>query len=212
MVSLAFTPDRNHRAVDYTGAFKPEAKRFCAHFSGHPVEVSLAKSGKYQRETIFGAIEMVPGDLECVAFFCHGFTSRIQLGLNSTHAKELARRLAARGCGRVALYACSTGTGSGPGGDGGFADALRDAMCAEGLTDCRVLAHRTSGHTTQNPKKRFFDGMGSPVGGVGGYEVVAQSSALWRPWAKRIQAQKDLFRFRIMWMSVADIHKELVST
>lgn len=210
MTVLAFTPDRNQKAADYSGAFKPEAKKFATHFNGQVVEVPLDKNSSFQRDTVLGAIELAPGPLECVAFFCHGFQNRIQLGFSSVTVENLAAALAGRHCSRVALYACSTGAGPGPGGDNGFADRLRDSMCARGLTDCRVLAHRTAGHTSSNPAKRFFEGMGSPIGGTGGFDVVSSSSSLWPKWAKRCRATKDLLRFRIMWMSVAEIHQELL--
>lgn len=210
MTVLALTPDRNVRLSDYSGAFKLEAMKFCTLYGGRRVEVPLDRPQRFQKETVLGAIESFPvGELECVAFFCHGFQKKLQFAFTNGNAGELAGALAARGCSRVALYACSTGSGPGPGGDGGFADVLRDKMCMAGLKDCRVLGHRVSGHTTTNRKKRFFDGMGSETGGAGGYDVVTESSVLWSSWSKRIRDTKDPFRFRIMWMSVAEIHAEL---
>lgn len=219
MAVLAFTPDRNTKVADYSGAFKPEAMRFCTLYGGMRVEVPLDKPLRFQQETCLGAIQGAAQNaaaagktLDCVAFFCHGFTPRLQFAWSRPNVGRLAQALAEVGCRRVALYACSAAGGPGPGGDGGFADVLRDAMCIVGMTDARVLAHRTSGHTTWNPRKRFFEGMGSPVGGTGGFDIVGEKSPLWNRWRKRLATPKDTLRFQINFMSVADIHAELLAS
>ncbi|MBK7153843.1 MAG: hypothetical protein IPH72_19025 [Sandaracinaceae bacterium] len=63
------------------------------------------------------------------------------------------------------------------GGDGGFADQLRDALAAHGLTG-HVDAHAKPGHTTKNPHLRRFHMDGGP--GVGGEWLVEPGTALWR--------------------------------
>lgn len=210
MTVLAFTPDRNSpsKPADYSGAFKPEAQRFCTLFGGRRFEIPLTRSFGYQLDMVTETIR-ASGHIDVVGFFCHGFTNRLQFAYTNSTVGKLADVLAEVHCDRVALYACSTGGGKGPGGDGGFADILRDRMCERGLTDCRVMGHEVSGHTTTNRCKRFFDGMGSPVGGTGGYDVVARKSKLWSAWSRRVRDTKDMLRFRIMTMSIAEIHQEL---
>ena len=143
-----------------------------------------------------------------VGLFCHGYTTRIQLGFNRATLDDLATALyVAYGADvRVVLYACSTGSGPGPGGDRGFADELRDALCRAGAVDCRVLAHSTAGRADANPFVRSFDGNGSKVGGKGGYPLVDRKDPLWSRWVKELR--KDL-RWKIGTMSMEEIHREL---
>jgi hypothetical protein len=209
MTRLAFTGDRNRPGKkDWSGAFLPEAQRF-ASGAPDPFIIPLGAPSAQQRGLVTSIIRGHRPSI--VGFFCHGLTRRIELGFGTSTAHELAAVLAEVGCSRVALYACSTGSGKGPGGDGGFADALRDAMCRAGLADARVMAHETAGHATQNPRKRFFDGMGSPVGGVGGYWIVEPGSSLWKPWVRRMRDARDPLRFRLAEMTVGEIHRELAA-
>lgn len=209
-VRLAITGDRNTGSKrDWSGAFAPEAARYVAggDSGSAVVTVPLDARSEMQRGIALRAIaEHAPTEL---AFFCHGFTRRIQLGFSLVHLHALAAALSSVGCDRVALYACSTGGGPGVGGDGGFADALRDALCTHGLTSCRVLAHRTPGHASMNPRKALFEGRGSPVGGVGGTDIVRPGSTLWRRWCTRLRAPGDPLRWQLLSMEIGEIHRDL---
>ena len=55
--------------------------------------------------------------------------------------------------------------------------------------------------------KRKFDGMGSPVGGVGGLTIVTPGSLLWKKW--RTAVTTTPFRYKVPFMTIAEIHKEL---
>lgn len=213
MRALVFTPDRNTgEKKDFTGAFRPEARAFVALHAIPLVrvcEVDISQRAEDQRHRIEASLAM-DGPLECVAFFCHGFVNGVQLGgYRNAHVARLANAIASNAVKgvRVALYACSTGDGGGPGGDGGFADRLRDALCAAGAVDCQVDAHDSAAHTTRNPRVRRFSGQGSPFGGTGGAWLVAPGSPLWGAWRRALQAT-DL-RLRFPFMSVAEIHAEL---
>lgn len=216
MKALIFTPDRNlGDRKDYTGAFRPEARAFAALHTAplaRVVAVNVGQTATDQREQVEDAIASA-GPLELVAWFCHGFRNGLQLGHRLAHVDRLARAIAANATTsvRVALYACSTGAslGNGAAGDGGFADALRDALCRAGATQCQVDAHDTAAHATRNPRVRRFRGDGSPVGGTGGGWIVAPGSELWGPWRRALQ-QTDL-RLRFPTMTVADVHAELLA-
>lgn len=204
---VAFAPQFNTAGrKDATGAFQPEARAFLRVVGdGSLVLIDNRKPEAAMRAQVLAALS--PGTLT-VAFFCHGLGKRIQFGFGLAHVALLASALAGDRNRRVVLYACNTGKGNEPvGGDGGFADELRDALCRAGCVDCRVDAHTTAGHTTCNPYVRRFEGMGSPVGGVGGYWLVAPGSALWTKWRTALR-DTDL-RFRFPFMSVAEIHREL---
>lgn len=215
---LAFTGDRNRPGKkDWSGAFLPEAKRFASADEDVVDEIPLtsakgderAQHRAHQRIVIASAIrELRPS---VVGFFCHGLTREIELGFDRKTVGELAAALADVGCDRVALYCCSTGSGPGVGGEGGFADALRDAMCREGLVWCRVVASITAGHTTANPNKRFFEGRGSPVGGLGGVDIVRKGSALWKPWRRALRDPRDPLRFELADLDVGEIHRRLAA-
>jgi len=191
---------------DATGAFQPEVNGFSVR-SGGAVNtwVDNHATKPAMRADVLGMVHTVSPTL--LAVFSHGWRTGIQFGFGLPHVDELAVELA-RGCTsvRVALYCCSTGSGPGVGGDGGFADMLRDALCRAGAVNCQVDAHDRAGHTTKNPYVRRFTGQGSNVGGMGGQWIVAPGSALWGRWKAALRG--DL-RWRFPTMDVAAIHAEL---
>lgn len=157
-----------------------------------------------------------------LAIFCHGWSSGIQL-VAGERVKQFAQAIKAGlfGSARVivTLYCCTAGSDTdpktsetaandAPGGDGGFADLLRDALCAEGVVDCRVDAHTILGHTTRNPFVRRFEGRGSPAGGVGGGWLVTPQSALWHAWDKAVERQ---LRWEFPLLEVGAIHTKLAA-
>ena len=222
---------------DATGAFIPEAKRLAARRGGRLVLVdnTLGKVAMRQRvlDELASATQHRDGccdgneshRLGFVAFFCHGYSKGIQLGFDLTNVEMLATAIAAVAEEEVVvpLYACSTASttarllrlGRGPGGDGGFADKLRDALCSHGSTFCNVDAHTTAGHSTMNPMVRRFAGDGSPVGGVGGLFLVPQGKrktaerARYLKWSKRLKDVEDNLRFDFPWMSPGEVLAEL---
>jgi hypothetical protein len=227
MNTLIFAPKHNSRSrSDATGAFQPEARRYMqVRGGGRIVHIDNRWAMPERADEVLREIVMGPGNggrWDTVAFFCHGLSDRIQLGFTLRNVKTLARALAESSSPnvRIPLYACSTAStlrrllrlGKGPGGDGGFADQLRDELCRQGLTGCRVMAHVTSGHCTLNPHARFFDGRGSDVGGQGGEYVVRpptdSANTLWSMW--RAGLKTDL-RFHFPHMEIADIHATLLA-
>jgi hypothetical protein len=220
---------------DATGAFQPEAERFVMIHHGMvgTGDVRLfdnKKPDQYCRDFVLREIDRVnslyPPDEDvrpmCIAFFCHGFKRGIQCGFKLQHVNELAAAMF-KACNErtdiiVPLYACDTGRDLDAdrrddleafGGDGGFADSLRDALCRAGAVDCEVLAHTTAGHASRNPNLRRYSGNGSVCGGVGGHYIVPMKSPLWKKW--RVALRTD-FRFKFPFMTDAEIHDYLRST
>lgn len=217
---LVFTGDRNSegKPADYTGAFLPEALAFMKLHnvpSANHLRVDLSKAENTRRQRVYDFIKKrhkEVGNIDGIAFFCHGLTRKIQLGIRlidlanfASLVKEVIEPSSKKFV--IALYCCSTGDGPGIGGDGGFADQLRDSLCQSGITQCSVLAHSVSGHTTKNTAKIKFDGLDSPVGGTGGITIVSSTSTLWKKWKTAI-INSDL-RFRVPFMTIAEIHTEL---
>lgn len=209
------TPGRH----DATGAFQPEASAFCRYNGGRLVLVDNHRSAARMREEVLAALcerERKQSGRPLIAFFCHGQRRRIQFGFgvdSGGRLAELAEACAAFGEGhpglRIVLYACNAGAGDESlGGDGGFADRLRDALCRLGNVNCQVDAHTTPGHTTRNPFVRRFEGRGSPVGGVGGYYLVDQGSKLWPRWRRALTTD---FRFEFPLLTVGQIHERLIA-
>lgn len=196
---------------DATGAFQPEAEMFCSISPAFSDDMYLidnrAATSKFMRDDTATAIRNARPDL--LAFFCHGWKTGIQFGWSLDSIDTLATVIA-ESCSSdapiVALYACSTASG-GVGGDGGFADQLRDALCAAGAVNCRVDAHDRAGHTTRNPYVRRFEGQGSTTGGQGGQWIVAPGSSQWKAW--RTALQKTDLRLRFPLMTIAEIHEEV---
>lgn len=233
VISIGFLPDRDQRARDFTGAFLPSARAWAGHalHSHRPpqhthaaplVQIDPTSSRVAMRAATLRALEQLgrlggADDLR-LAWFCHGFTRRIGLGWDVSTVRELAQAcaglIAADGAPiggptiTISLYACTTGTGPGPGGDGGFADALRDALCVHALRSCVVLGHESAGHAARNPRKRRFAGDGSPIGGTGGSWWVAPGAQLWRAW-RGAMTTGDLW-IRCPYMTPAEVHRELI--
>jgi hypothetical protein len=196
---------------DATGAFQPEARAFTrlgADGSVYRIVDNSANSAKMRGVTGTSIRLARPG---VIGFFCHGWRTGIQFGWNLDSIDTLASVIA-EACPTdapiVALYACSTASG-GVGGDGGFADQLRDALCKAGAVNCRVDAHDRSGHCTRNPYVRRFEGQGSTVGSTGGLWIVQPGTSPWKPWVRALR-ETDL-RLRFPMMSIAEIHKELTA-
>lgn len=197
---------------DATGAFQPEARLFEIALPAGSVSLNATidnsrPAAKMRAEVAARIRGFAPSVLD---FFCHGWRTGVQFGWSLDSIDTLASVIA-EACPTdapiVALYACSTASG-GVGGDGGFADQLRDALCQAGAVNCRVDAHDRAGHTTRNPYVRRFEGQGSAVGGQGGQWIVAPGSALWSKW--RAALRGDL-RLRFPLMPVSDIHAELAA-
>jgi len=151
-------------------------------------------------------------------FFCHGYKRGIQLGFDLSTIGQLvdAVKTHARNDLSVCFYACDCGRDIDSdsmddldefGGDGGFADEVRDALCRAGIVWCDVYAHTTAGRADANPNVRLFQGTGSPSGGVGGFYIVRKGSKLWPKWRKALRTGD--FRWRMPFMSVHEIHAEL---
>lgn len=211
MRTLILLPDRNSSGKkDFSHAFEPEAVSFAKLLRSNTsercdvVQIDMSE-GKLVRGMRFcqAISARAKPPLDCLAWFGHGLASGLpQVGLGLKDVDRIASVFASSKVPRqtVVLYACSTG-------GGGFADALRDALCMAGSVNCRVVAHTNAGHCCRNPNVRFFDGMGSAHGGAGGYYPVAPGSALWKRWVKALR-ETDL-RFRMPFMEVKEIHEEL---
>lgn len=194
MKTLAITVKWNASGkADATGAFQPEAKNFSKIHGGRVVIVDNHMSAVQIRKAVAEAIQADQPEL--LAFFCHGWSSGLQLWPKGT-VDELAALLSTSHP-LVVLYACSTGYSSFSGGDGGFADKLRDA------SGCQVDAHTTAGHCCKNPYVRRF-AAGAPS--VGGEFIVAPGSPKWHAW---IAALKTDFRFQFPTLDLEAIREQI---
>lgn len=179
MTAIAIAPMHNSPGKkDATGAFLPEARAF-ARFNGG--KVLLFDNHKAPRDRLIDVIDGLRGQrAHCVAFFCHGLKTSIQVGATLRNVHVLASALRDCGAEVVPLYACDAArdtdndreddNADGPGGVGGFASALATAG------PFRVDAHTTTAHTTRNPHVRRFDGEAE------GHWLVEPGSAWWPTW------------------------------
>lgn len=200
---IVITPDRNVHSTDFKGAFEPESLTFMKVVPGKHtlIKFDASKAMPTRRAYVFGELSKLKGlDYSGVAFFCHGWHNGIQAGVALKQIPELVNLIAgatkngvdARDVLHVPLYCCSTAAKGGvpeaaseTGGDGGFADTLRDAFCQQGKPWVRVFGHTTPGHTTMNSQVRVFEGKGSTFGGMGGEVLVRQpppKNPLWSVW------------------------------
>lgn len=185
MRGIVFTPNRNTRRADFTGAFLPEARAFIrAHQipARALVRIDILKSDHEMRAQILEAIKKegkLQGSFETVAFFCHGWCSGIQLGFSVQNVVELAcalKPLATRDI-KMPLYACS-------------AARDRDAQIIDDI----------------DPNSVGGDG-GQPYGGKGGVWVVKPKGPLWKRWIRWLTEGNN--RFRLPFMSIDEVQAEL---
>jgi len=240
--TIVFAPEFNshNKKADATGAFQPEARRFMKRHGissdlyhlidntgrGKPGGKPGPKDKARMKRQVLEAIDSVLQanvELRGVAIFSHGYRTGIQFGFTNKDAGALASSIACAShpTVRVPLYACDTGRDADRkreddleafGGDGGFADTLRDALCVQAARDNMVWAHTTAGHTTRNPHVRLFPGLGSEYGNTGGFYVVARSNRkLWNAWRNALRAKGSTLRYDFPFMEVAEIHRYLAT-
>ena len=188
MSVLTIAPTHNAKGKrDVTGAFLPEAKRFWTKHGGELVQFDNHAHNATRRRQVHDAI-LRTYDLRTLAIFCHGWMDGIQTGHRRGNLDGLADCIDIA-CEHneldIILYCCSTAQG-GAGGDGGFADMLRDFVQARGVEGVRVWAHTTKGHTTRNPYLRLFDASDR---GHGGRWVVEPGSAEWPMWKRAMRGE-----------------------
>lgn len=175
---IAIAPMHNSSGKkDATGAFLPEARAFAKLHGGRVLTFDNRKPSK---DRFVEVIDLLRGrHAHCVAFFCHGLKTSLQVGATLRNVHVLAAALRDCGATTVPLYACDAARNAdrdhaddmadGPGGVGGFASSL----ASHGF---RVDAHVTTGHATSNPHVRRFDR--APEGEW----LVTPGSPWWRTW------------------------------
>ncbi len=222
MKLLCLVPDANSPGKkDVTGAFHPEAVAFCKHHEVHPAKTIArfpAKGSLTARRTVCARTLSQVSGLDVIAFFCHGYRDGIQAGWQTKTVRALASLCAAAlvETGHVLLYACSTADGplegppsdiaeDGPGGDGGFADELRDACETLGRR-VTVVGHDREGHCTFNPYVRAFE---PQCMGRGGRWVVTPGTSLWPRWVRALKNPRSSLRYRFWGMTGEEIRAEL---
>lgn len=217
MSVLVLRPDRGSKSKprDYGTVFRPESEGFekVARARGLSVtvrEIDLGRPVEARAAQFLTAVDLAVKSedaLTHIAWFGHGLPR--SLPQVSVSPDEFAAHLASpkRPSPTVALYSCLNADGEGPGGDGGYCDQLRDALCRSGSSWCRVVGHAWEGHAGWNPSLREFLGLGSESGGVGGTWVVAPKTRLWPRWVRAMR-ETDL-RWRVPFMTTAEVHAEL---
>jgi hypothetical protein len=155
-----------------------------------------------------------------VAFICHGYTNRLQVGITEAHLPQLAAKLAVM-CREdlvIPLYACSAARGNNN-GDESFAAELRDALVDAGLVHCRVDGHTEAGHATNLPFVRRFEGRGGAGRDQPGEWLVEPRTPRWNLWRQVLTQQGPgaqggaaydrYLRWEFPFLSIPAIHRKL---
>ena len=170
--------------------FKPEARRFCSYVEslGGETHLLLFDVNAPIADRRYNLMGLAAGRrYEGVAVFCHGWETGLQAGIKRVDWQQLLSR--EPGTRRVVLYACSAGEGPGPGGEYGYADLVRERLHAANYT-ATVLAHRTKGHATLNPRWAVFSTEVLDDGGID----LHPNTPEWRKWLK---AGQNRFRLAL---------------
>jgi hypothetical protein len=213
---LCFAPQHNTKGRKDADEFKRQAGYFLEHHGEDPdmrVIFDNRKSKAVMRAQVIEAIHDHTR-LAGVFFFCHGYRKGIQPGFDTKNLDGLAEAIydATGQAPVVCFYSCDVARDGDRdrqddlktmGGDGGFCDEVRDALCRAGAISCRVDGHTTTGHTTRNPHVRRFLGNCSPTGGVGGFYIVPRTNKkLWKVWREQL---RTTYRFDYPLDSEAEI-------
>lgn len=229
---LVFYSNTNSKGKkDATGAFIPEAKAFAKLHSIPDSNVFgmdlINNNAEARRKFVVEKINESEGNIDCIAFFCHGWQSGIQFGINLKNMNTVIEPLSQK-VGReplkVIFFACLTAGNNvtnsdtskiGVGSDGGFADVFRDNLVRYGdnyhipaISEGWVDGHKTAGHTTWNPYVvRFYcsDVEDPELGAEGGKWVIAPKSKHWSKWVKELKAKDAFLRLSFSFMDVEDI-------
>jgi len=229
---IILRPQHNsHGRNDMEGAFRPEAEAFCDYHNIPRSRIfsfdnSMAYRGR--SEEVLALLE--EEEPRIVIGFMHGWTHGIQCGIRCNMHPKFGRHdkpiwekfeslLARHHNPHIVLYACSTGNDpdddpdTAPGsGEDSFADVLRDDLAWMGSVWCRVVAHTTAGHTTHNPWLKFFDGKGSPYGGIGAellFPPRDRRGRFTKEWRYLKEQLHTDFRFRFPFMRTVEIHEHI---
>lgn len=194
---LAILPAHNRLfRRDVTGAFEPEAERWA---DLHCAQVRRIDNRLSEPLRLAEVVDVLSGlearSQTCVAFFCHGTPTALQLAgpLGSTRllGTELARVL--RPGGSVALYACSTAARL---DNSGFAVRLRNSIFNASLLAGHaphwggwVDAHDRAGHCCRNPYVVRIEATG------GAFWLVDPTGPQWKLWRRRLQDKHDQLRY-----------------
>jgi len=207
----------NSHGHDATGAFIPEGINFNKHRTSKgdtvqliPYDNSLAPGKRL--EPFLKLIENA-NPFDAFVYLGHGLRNGLpSVGMTQANRKKFTDLLIKKAKNKkslyVTLYACSsaeTTTGQ-VGGEGGFADKIRDDLVDAGFTQGWVDAHSVAGHATQNSMLRRFY-LSKEQAASGGTWLVAPGSPEFAQWRKKLNSKwkDDPFRFDFPYMTAAEV-------
>lgn len=185
------SPPKNPRDAD--SVFIPGAKKF-ARVNQHcllvPIKCDVKPSERLKQ--VMAVLDKNTTELESITFFCHGWRTGIQHGINTINLDKSDSIVPALSSAKhINLYCCLT------------ASDIKDGFAARvaRYTGARVFAHETKGHSYENPYAVIYKWnkiwLASPVPKDAGYT--------WHQW--RLRLKNDVpYMFRGIW---ADPRKEL---
>jgi len=218
---IAICPKHNSKGKkDVSGAFLPEAVAFVGLHGGKLFQFDNHAPPRIRAAAVEQAIWNMQGAVDMVAIFCHGTKRGIQTGHSIRALGHLAEVIGMRSSPehgpRVVLYCCDTARDAdtdakddlepGPGGEGGFADYLRDELRDLGYSSGHIDAHTVVGHTTKAPYVRRFY-VDETRSQLGGEWFVEPGSAHWKAWRRGLQSDSGLrwrFPFAASYRNVLD--------
>ncbi len=200
------TPGINKRTKraysDATSVFQPEAHKWLAvnGLDGPVIPFDNLRPKPRRMEEVLRKLAAVDGPIDVLACFCHGLKDGLQWIKSLDNIPEVSQAILRLRPAVVLLMTCDAARDldgdrqddirPGTGGDGGFADSLRDHLSSLGLP-VTIYAHAVDGHATKNPYVRRF----TPGIQAGADFVVSPGSKEWRTWKSRLQDPKDSLRY-----------------
>ena len=205
---------------DATGAFIPEAINFNKHRTskGDVVQVFPFKNTAAPAKRFEEVLKLIEGanPFDAFVYLGHGLRNALpSAGVTQANRKKLTDLLVKKSKSKkklyVTLFACSTAetTTGQPGGEGGFADKVRDDLVEAGFTEGWIDAHPVPGHATQNSLvKRFY--LSKEEAAKGGNYIVAPGSPEFKKWKTKLNSKwrDDPFRFDFPFLTTTEILNE----
>lgn len=202
---------------DAGGAFIPEAINFNKHRTtlGDKVTVVPYDNNLPQGKRLESFLKLIEDaePFDAFVYLGHGLRNGLpSAGVTQASRKRFTDLLVKKSKSKtkliVTLFACSTAetTTGQPGGEGGFADKVRDDLVVAGFTEGWIDAHPVPGHATQNSKVRRFY-VSTEEASKGGTWLVAPGSPEFPKWKEKLNSKwrDDPFRFDFPYMTATQI-------
>ena len=170
---------------DATGAFIPEAIAL-SKILGRSDDVEVLR---FPRSFTKVPRINLSGNFESISVFCHGWVNGVELlPSGRSGASQMARYMKEHSCKYLNLFACSAAN---EGHSGGCYARWVSEECHNLGHRAQVFGHETAGHTSWNPKARFYWSTSRGVETERAVDPMRDGWDEWRAFRKRMKNDQE---------------------